>query len=109
MQMGGSLPGAFVPVLRVQDAPLSRPDISRVLASAQGNVGIAAAAGRMRRESGPVASAVRRTLRLRRRRIEITVMANLQHGAHIVLPEKKEEERMERRIRRKIRRKRRGR
>ena len=45
-------PGTSVSILRIKNAPLFRTDKSPVLASAQGNFGIAAAARRTRRSFG---------------------------------------------------------
>ena len=60
MQMGGAVPGSFVPILLARNAPLPRPVESPVMASAQGNLGIAAAARQMRRLFGPCGGADRR-------------------------------------------------
>ena len=45
LQMGGSSPETFVSILCIQKACLPRTDESLALASAQGDLGVAAAAG----------------------------------------------------------------
>ena len=58
-QMAGSSPEAFVSILRMQNAPLPRPDKSLASASAQGDSGVTPAARRTRGQFGPIGGAVR--------------------------------------------------
>ena len=53
-QISGSTPRTFVSIPCMQNASLSQSDKSLVLASAQGNLGMAAAARKMRRLFGRV-------------------------------------------------------
>ena len=59
MQMGGAFPEAFVSVLSIQNASLSRSDGPLVLVSVQGNRGFTAAARQMRQLFGPRVGAAR--------------------------------------------------
>ena len=56
-EMGGASPGASSSVISVQNASLCRPDKSPVLASAEGNLGMAGVVRQMRRLSGPMRGA----------------------------------------------------
>ena len=60
MKTGGAFRGTVVSILRMQNAPLSRADKLLELASAQGNVGIAAEASQRRRFCGPTGNNARR-------------------------------------------------
>ena len=60
--MGNASPGATIPVLRMQNATLSRTEKSLLLASVQGALSLQAAVERMRRLFDPCGGAARRNV-----------------------------------------------